>query len=591
MMLLPRPLNAFPKNFVFLAAALFVGQGGALAADGKFVNLERLERIVRESKGPDQVLAVTNPGDEGLIGEMLEGVKCNIFRADGRTNIISVPEVPPSGQLLGGMLAVEHALSHGFDRNENILGTFYCGKGTRAEPMTSARGGVKPAFEVPIRTNAAGTFEPLPSGAASLYTWTLYADYLKRSRFRGVPLKWGDEPQIGNAPLDTDPSLSRYDVIRFGAELTAKEITEYLANNKEFMLVDKRSGRVARQLHRRPKSELLEEIARSQRELDLPENAAQIMVHIGSPALSYRWHDRVRETFGDMEGQFLDYDGWVFDIATATPEQLLRETKVHPGLEGALEKHATLPLRVWSVTDSLGREARYGGNGFRIRAVNVGPYAHMYWGDMGTWDKVRETWVRLLHQSEMGRFARRLANLHNIQPDKHGNLLLNSHVPDDGSVKNSVLIGSQVNHAESPIESVVLFNSQLGKAHIGRESVVIESTGLDANIGERAISYYAVRPTLNIPREAVLVSVPEDPHHIERQVERKGLVHYVDSVHVAKDNKYKNKHSGNPTTFADLYQRSIQRETLPHEIRARISSEFRQPMKRAISRGQGRTEL
>src|SRR5690606_21484397 len=136
------------------------------------------------------------------------------------------------------------------------VGIMLPGKGTRLSPITQRLGGIKPLFPVPIRAEQHGEPVWLDAATASLWTWTLVAWMLERQGFRGIAWKWGDEPQIAARELaGFDHDLSDVDAVRFGAAAT---ITDDLARNKEWLLVDPQTGDLVVQLRRRERVQLLE---------------------------------------------------------------------------------------------------------------------------------------------------------------------------------------------------------------------------------------------------------------------------------------------------------------------------------------------
>ena len=282
-------------------------------------NLEQLKQIVRDNQGVKTFVVITNIGDEEIVKREVETVKRSIFRADGKVNIVAIGTVGKDkitgeeinrGQF-GAILHVQQELKKLGIKNEGvILGALIPGQGTRMSPFTQ-RHGIKPLISFGLRPDKNSKF--LNALEASAYSWNLVAYHLARMGFRGSAWKWGDEPQIPSNMLSAlNKDLSDVDAVRFAAPV---EVTEDLAKNKEWFLLHA-DGSINKQLHRRPRSELLQALGLQ----DVPGVTA--LAHIGSPAFSNLFIDEAVKIFKDIRPNILiDVDGYLFEALTYSQQE------------------------------------------------------------------------------------------------------------------------------------------------------------------------------------------------------------------------------------------------------------------------------
>jgi hypothetical protein len=525
-------------------------------------NLAELRDIIRNNRGVEEVLVVTNPGDGDIVKGSLKKLGKRIFRSDGKAEIIAHEEVIRRGQLLGLLDAYRawKECKGAFKEDSVSLGGMYPGKGTRMSPITQRLHGIKPFLPMLIRENKDS--EWLSGAAASLFTCNHAAYHLRRMGFRGMVWKWGDEPQIAATCLkDLNWDLSYVDFVRFGS---TEIITENLAVNKEWFKVDERNNLIA-QVRRRPRKELLERL-----EMGDQADAAAI-VHIGSPAFSYLFIEEAIRVFGDWPG-WVDVDGYLCDALTLDEEGWKEEVKKSkdPDLHELLKDHPDF----YSVCQKLKKNiSEISGMPLKIKVIDFGE--DLYWGDIGQLAKAREAMRQIADQTQEGEFARELAAIDHVKPDEFGNIIVGDCVyPMGGSVTGSVLIDTKL-YGKIKINDAVLIQSDLRDVRIEGKSVVYESTAVNLKMGERAFSFKSIAENLIIKEDEVHTSMPRDLQNIG-----KGLEDWrADSTrNVGSAENYKKRRFGNPRSFEEQQKIMRQREIPPARIESQINEIFRKPL-------------
>ncbi|MBN1594706.1 hypothetical protein JW933_02160, partial [candidate division FCPU426 bacterium] len=182
----------------------------------------------------------------------------------------------------------------------------------------------------------------------------------------------------------------------------------------------------------------------------------------------------------------------------------------------------------------------------------------LYWGDIGQLAKARETmWMVNDRETEAGAFARQLAAIDHVKPDKFGNMVVgDSVVPQDGSVRNSVVIDTKI-YGRVQIDGAVIVNSQLGNAHIEKGSVVYGATVHNLIMEQNGYSYLSVGENVRVPKDFVHTSMPRFP-----QDPSQGLEDWLaDSrVNVGSGDFYNKPQWGNSASLAEKLKQMRQEE-------------------------------
>ncbi|MFH0809803.1 MAG: hypothetical protein V2A77_04970 [Pseudomonadota bacterium] len=538
-------------------------------AGGRELNLRDLRRVVERSQGPREVLAIVNAGDGGLVEDQLRRLRRELFRADGATTVLAHEEPVRRGQLLGLLDAVRHwrEARGAFDPHSVALGVMMPGQGTRLSPLTQRLHGIKPFLPMPVRHRAGG--EWFTGAAASLYSWTLLACHLKRMGFRGVAWKWGDEPQIAsNVLAKMHQDLSEADAVRFGAQAV---VTDDLAANKEWLLAAENTQDLLLQVRRRPRARLLERFGVSS---EGDRGFFQAHIHLGSPAFSHLFLEEAETVFGGLPG-CLDVDGYLFEALTHDPVAWRAEVESDSGLRTLLAEHPDFYERV---RELKGRIELRRGHPLVVKVIDLGE--GLYWGDIGQLDKARAVFAALNAEGAEGDFARRLALMDDCHPDAFGNRLLGKClVPSDGSVRDSVIVDSEI-HPPASVRGAVIMDSELGAASIVPGSVVLRGTVLGLRMGAEALSFASVGREVVIAGRQVHTSIPTDPARVSS-----GLEDWRADSRTKTPGKglaYTEARFGNPGSFQRKFEQMRQRQVAPEVVEALVEEHFRLPLRREI---------
>ena len=566
-----RPAREFVFNLEQTAAdsddqSMLVSRKASQEAINRSFNLEQLEGIVRDNKGVKTVVVITNIGDEEIVKRKLEADSSKIFRADGKVQIVTIGTVGQGinrGQF-GAILHVQQELKRLGIKNEGvILGVLIPGQGTRMSPFTQRQVGIKPLISFGLRTEENGKF--LNALEASAYSWNLVAFHLARMGFQGSAWKWGDEPQIpSNVLAALNKDLSDVDAVRFAAPV---EVTDDLAENKEWFLL-RADGSINKQLHRRSKSELLQALGLK----DKP--GVMALAHIGSPSFSNLFLDEAAKIFGDIPDVQIDVDGYLFEALTYNQQEWNVEVSRDKKLQDLIAQIPDFYERVQRLRSNV--EA-VRGKKMKIEIIDFG--AGLYWGDIGQLKKARQTYDDLRAKTELGDFARKLVKIDRIEPDAFGNIVVNSDIPRDGSVRNSVVINTTI-HGKADVNGAVLINSEFGELTAREGAVAVESTIGRAEFGSKTFSYgslksLAKQDKLVLPDNRVHTSMLNDDNPDSPIIENWQADLTVD---VGSKPFYDNPQFDNPRSFRAEQRRVRERGITPDLIEERMSTLFRAPL-------------
>ena len=541
----------------------------------KVANMDALQIIVGNSDGPTEVIAITNGGDASIIKKALNAIRRLIFRDDNNVDVMTHPEDPKRGQLLG-LVDATRALDAGIYTNRVGLGIMMTGEGTRLSPLTQRLHGIKPSMPMLIRTSEDGQW--LSSAEASLYTWTLVTRHLKRMGFKGIAWKWADEPQIPSVDLgQLDMDLSNTDIVRFSSMTL---VTDDLAQNKEWLKADE-GGNLTHWVRRAPREEVLELLEIE----DTPD--AEALAHIGSPAFSHLFMEKAREVFADApDDMWLHVDGYLTEALLLNSPRWKMYVRSSPGVQAVLRRCPDFYERCQELRKRL--EIAKENKPIEIKVIDFGK--DFYWGDIGQVAKARNSLFQVAETGLEGEFARKLAKIDHIKPDEFGNIIVGDCLyPKDGSVRNSVLINTKI-YGTADIKAGVLVDSNLGNVTMERRSVVFGSTVLDLTMGEEAFSFCSVNEDLKIPSTQVHTSMPKDPKNVEEGLEdwraetEEVFAGTKSPIDLDSPKYYASPRFDNPRSAKEQKRIMSQREVPIDVIEQAIQENFRDPLIENIKR-------
>lgn len=414
-------------------------------------NIHTIQTIIKENLGPQFVNVVSgSPADQEYWQGRLEDTRHDVFRADGRTMIVSSMEKTRKGNFLGTLNAwkdIQKALE-GQTLPPVMLMNMVFGLGKRLSPFTQALTNRKPAFPTPKRSNSGAMY--LSTADAASMSATLWLHHLKSNGFRGMVVKWGDEAIIPGKVWETDPQgYKDVDGLRF---VWQTEPNEDLAREKEWVEFDARTAQMTFQYTRQGLEGLRNRLASQGQQGRL------VGVNLGSLGIGYRLMEIMPEVFGEDvadDRKWVDWDPYTW-IAFACQNEA--EWKAEAALEDRMGKSGLhdlekrLPDFYQKIQQVRHRfHERYG----RQPLIKVLDFGQPYWMDWGLHLSLRRSLEALTTDTELGVTSRDLFHLpHNR--DQNGNIILRSTFPRGADIRNSILVDTLIEDPASIIHGGVV---------------------------------------------------------------------------------------------------------------------------------------
>lgn len=405
---------------------------------------------------------------------------------------ISFQEDLPTNQAFG-LLLLWQRLKPDLRENRGSLVAFVFGDGTRSTPFTETENAQKPAMAtfVPAEVESGSRF--LSMVELALRYFVTVQQFLRRSGFDGLVVKWGDEVQIPTRELSgTDPLFHDADVVRF---VSVREMNADEAKNKDWVGVDP-AGRVVAFIPRRPLDQM-EGLA--DRGLLQRRNGKLCGgVNLGSVAVSYAFLDCLLEEFttevNDANASRKDRPALDPEFFTALTVAAIEDADQRAeAWERATEEStevAALGRRFPDIIRRLRRAIRAleGRQGRKLKMVAM-DFGEQYWGDIGQHAKIYEFYMALNSGGPSGEVARAIAGLSGNR-DPHGNLIVNSTVSPQVRARDSVLINANLS-GRGTVERGVLIGTRAGNVEI-RDGFDVLSTVAELRIQSRGGTYKVV---------------------------------------------------------------------------------------------------
>lgn len=425
-------------------------------------NIEENLNIVQKNHGPSVFVAVTgNETDNLYWKDHFENLRGDLFRRDRTTTIISVAETSRKGNFLGTLNAwaeTKKILAANETSLPNvILVNMIFGQGKRFAPFTQALGNRKSAFPLPFNSNSDGNGSFLCTADLSCLYTNLWIDQLTMRNFKGVVVKWGDEAVIpGRILMDYQSSFSGIDGVRF---IWKRHLTEELARDKEWVLVEDSTNVVKKQFARSNLSNLKKNLS------DLPEGVQGIGVNLGSLAVSYDFLDAGVEVFAEDindTSKWVDWDPYIWiAFHCESEDQWLgvleneRENSLS-GLSDLVERYPNLYEKICEVKRILMEK---NGRPFSVQAFDFG---EPYWADFGLHHSLRRQLASLVDNSIAGSVSRKLFQIPE-ETDENGNRIIRSSIPLQADIRDSVILDSIITDPDTRIRQGLVVGGVHGK--------------------------------------------------------------------------------------------------------------------------------
>ena len=160
-------------------------------------NIALTKHLIEKGKTPGTLAIVSgSESARNLWQKILAGAK-SAFQA---SSVFSLHEDLPVNQAFGVLLLWQR-LRDAADRRRGTLAAFVFGSGTRSTPFTETDNAQKPAIVTPVRIMSDGKERYLTMVELAVRYFIPVQQYLTRSGFKGLVIKWGDEVQIPTCDL------------------------------------------------------------------------------------------------------------------------------------------------------------------------------------------------------------------------------------------------------------------------------------------------------------------------------------------------------------------------------------------------------
>ncbi len=440
----------------------------------------------------------------------LKEISPHIFNRNRSSLVLSIQEKignkTRQGNFLGTLLAYQNikevCLKQDVPYRDFVamIGMLF-GRGERMSPITQCKGCRKPAVEVtPANITINNKKAALTAVEEALFYFTPVAKHLEKMGFRGILNKWGDEteiPSIDFASSSGNPNLMKeYDLIKI---ISVVEITDELATQKDWVIFDDHQNMIG-QLSRNKRDQLLKQLEM----LGIKPNAdgkCFAGISLGPVAVSYDVLDIASEVFEHeikSEGIYFDFDPYLLmALAMKETEQTIWEENV--------SKDKSLHALVRMIPDFFAKVQQIKkifrtkfNRTLNLKTIDFGN--DTYWADIGQHSSMREKYLALNDSGDKGIIARKIANIEK-ERDQNGNIVINSELPSDIYVANSVIVNSRIT-GNGKINNSVIIDSELsdidmdtsfavrsirkGDSVLGKHSGIFESLGAECLVlGEK----------------------------------------------------------------------------------------------------------
>ena len=443
--------------------------------------------MIEEGKTPGTLAIVSgSESARNLWQKILDEAKSSLKAI----SVFSFHEDLPVNQAFGVLLLWQR-LRDAADRTRGTLAAFVFGNGTRSTPFTETDNAQKPAIVTPVRVMSDGKERHLTMVELAVRYFIPVQQYLTRSGFKGLIIKWGDEVQIPTFDLSgQNPDLfGNADIVRF---VSIQEMTTDSAANKDWVGVNDKQH-VTAFIPRRPLSDM-EKLA--ERGLVHKRHGKLYGgVNLGSVAVSYELLDALLNEF---KGEVNDSTAKRNDRPALDPEFFTAltiavnqdEHERRKTWQRAIQGSKNVQQLSETIPDVLERIQRAIGALERPLHMVALDFQDQYWGDIGQHPQIYDFYMGLNEPGPKGDILRALADIRD-QRDEHGNIIVgDSYISQNITVRNSVLINVTLT-GQGRIEHSVLIGARAGNIDIEHGFDVL-STAPSLQVSSRGGMYKVV---------------------------------------------------------------------------------------------------
>jgi hypothetical protein len=450
-------------------------------------NIALTKHLIEEGKTPGTFAIVS--GSESARDcwqKILDEAKSSLQAI----SVFSFHEDLPVNQAFGVLLLWQR-LRDVANRTRGTLAAFVFGSGTRSTPFTETDNAQKPAIVTPVRVMSDGKERYLTMVELAMRYFIPVQQYLMRSGFEGLIIKWGDEVQIPTFDLSgQQPELfGNADIVRF---VSIQEMTTESALNKDWVGVNEKRH-ITAFIPRRPLSDM-EKLA----ERGLVQKRDGKLyggVNLGSVAVSY---DLLDALLNEFQGEVNDSTANRNDRPALDPEFFTAltiaimqdENERREAWQRAIRESKDvkqLSEKMLDVLERMQKAIKMLGRPLKMLALD---FQDQYWGDIGQHPQIYDFYMDLNERGPKGAILRALADISD-QRDENGNIIAgDSYISQNITVKNSVLINVTLT-GQGRIEHSVLIGTRAGNIDMENGFDVL-STATGLQISSRGGTYKVI---------------------------------------------------------------------------------------------------
>jgi hypothetical protein len=450
-------------------------------------NIALTKLLIEEGNTPGTLAIVSgSESAKNLWQKILDGAKSSLKAI----SVFSLHEDLPVNQAFGVLLLWQR-LRDAADHRRGTLAAFVFGSGTRATPFTETDNAQKPAMVTPVRVMSDGKERYLTMVELAVRYFLAVQQYLVRSGFEGLIIKWGDEVQIPTFDLSgQNPEIfGNADIVRF---VSIQEITTESAFNKDWVGVNDKQH-ITAFIPRRPLPDMAKLADRGL--VQKRDGKLYGGINLGSVAVSYALLDALLNEFqGEVNDSTahrnarpaLDPEFFTaLTIAVIQDDDERREA-----WQRAIQENKDVQKLSETIPDILVRIQRAMGTLARPLKMLALDFQDQYWGDIGQHPQIYDFYMGLNESGPKGEILRALADIPD-QRDENGNIIVgNSYISQNITVKNSVLINVTLT-GQGRIAQSVLIGTRAGNIDVDNGFDVL-STAPNLQICSRGGTYKVV---------------------------------------------------------------------------------------------------